>query len=785
MIRYSAPPLRKLSISDCSLALYAGFLLFATVMPGAYSDASAFKSVIEEDWNRQEVRLGRDPASQESLEAALRRAEELFKDLCVVPEVSAMRDRMQVLSSRVKSSDRLGSRQRRALYHDLRWFTRTMALENPLFRDMPLAFMQRRRFICQMLHEYLGYYYDYGDIEGGGIYVLERPGESFEVRELIQGRLPKGNYSTLALSYDAATLFFAFAPRAEGKPYFYSPDRKCFHLYAVQTDGTELRQLTDGLHDDFDPCPLPDGGIAFMSSRRGGFTRCNNPWEPLPAHTLHRREPDGRIRMLSAHETSEWHPKVLNDGRIAYIRWDYVDRSAAHFHGIWVSNPDGSNARQLFGNYTQQVNACYQPHPIPGSQRIAFLAGAHHANVGGSLILLDPSRHTLNSLSGEDDLHALERLTPEVCFPEAPNEWPDSYFHSPWPLSEDYFLVSFSFDPLPGMSAKTQEDTETGLYLFDRFGNMELLYREPGISSMYPLPLRARPCPPVIPTTLNTDLGESGEFLLANVYESHLPFPPDRKITRLHVYQLLPKSETHVANQPRLGYANAESARMLLGSVPVHPDGSARFRAPAGKPLAFQAIDESGRAVQGMRSAVYLQPGERRSCVGCHESPERSGDMIDRRLTALQHEPSELTPGPDGTMPWSFPRLVQPILEKHCARCHDGADADAAAPLLDTQEDGPFTTAYNALKPFVKWYEWGGDSISIITTRPGEMPSDVSPLIPVLHDDNHQSDVQLTDEDWRTLYTWLDGNAAFYGAYSEAERLAQLHGTAIAPPSLQ
>ena len=200
-----------------------------------------------------------------------------------------------------------------------------------------------------------------------------------------------------------------------------------------------LRPLTEGSHDDFDPCPLPDGGIAFMSSRRGGFTRCNNPWEPLPAHTLHRLEPDGAVRMLSPHETSEWHPHVLQDGRIAYIRWDYVDRSAAHFHGIWVTNPDGTETRQLFGNYTQRINACYQPHSIPGSKRLAFLAGAHHANVGGSLVLFDPARAALDPVTGEDDFVSIESLTPEVCYPETPDRWPASYFHSPWPLSEDYF----------------------------------------------------------------------------------------------------------------------------------------------------------------------------------------------------------------------------------------------------------------------------------------------------------------------------------------------------------
>ena len=53
---------------------------------------------------------------------------------------------------------------------------------------------------------------------------------------------------------------------------------------------------------------------------------------------------------------------------------------------------------------------------------------------------------------------SIETLTPEVCYPEAPG-WPSSYFHSPWPLSENYFLAAFSFDPLPGMGPKVERDT--------------------------------------------------------------------------------------------------------------------------------------------------------------------------------------------------------------------------------------------------------------------------------------------------------------------------------------
>jgi len=757
------------------------------------ADAVAdYGAAVETDWFRQEARLGRSPEDWEALSALVDRGGRLLQTLRALPNApdlsqeAAALDRGRALMAQ---GDALDASDRLEAYRELRWAVREAALKNPLFAGRAIVFMERRRFICQMLHEYLGYYYDYGDIDGGGVYVLRSPGRSAERDDLISGRLPRGNYATLALSYDARTLYFAFAARTEGKkPNYYSKDRRCFHIFAMDADGGNLRQLTDGPDDDFDPCPLPDGGIAFMSSRRGGFTRCNNPWEPLPAHTLHRMDDDGRnVRTLSFHETSEWHPNVLSDGRIIYTRWDYVDRSAAHYHGLWLANPDGSGTRALFGNYTERINACYQPHPVPGSRKIAFLAGAHHANVGGSLVLLDPDRVALDIESGEDRLEAIETLTPEVCFAEAP-DWPGSYFHSPWPLSEDFFLISFSFDPLPGMGPRVNEDTETGLYLFDRFGNLELLYRHSGISAMYPIPLEARQRAPVITSTLDPQLAEEGEFILLGANASHFPMPERRPIAALRVFQVLPKSETHVANKPRLGFANAESARMLLGSAPVEADGSAYFRAPAGKPLAFQAVDAAGRAVQGMRSVVYLQPGERRACVGCHETTGEAPPV--HTALATRRAPSIIAPGPEATRPWNYVRLVQPILDRHCAGFHSGeTEEEGEKPrpslMLTGRRSGPFNVSYRALRPYVRWYEWGDNSISRIVTFPGRMPADVSPLIGILENETHKDNVALSEDERRNLYLWLDGNAAFYGVYSLREQAAQRRGDAIPPPTLQ
>ncbi len=663
----------------------------------AAEDSAALAAMVRADWEAQETRLGRGPQSAEAIQAALQRTSQLLNDLAALPgqiDLSAEAAELQRFTLRATQWAVMHDEVRVDLYFRIRTLTRQLALKNPLVGSHPIVFMQRNRAVGYMLYEYLGWYYAYGydpkngakSVEfatpkrGGGVYVLDHPGQSLETRELTAGGLPPGHLVTLALSYDAQTIYFAYADPSGQDPYdspgfVQAPAElgtkyNTFHLFAMHVDGTQLRQLTDGPNDDFDPCPLPDGSLVFESTRRGSKLRCGGG-SPELVYTLHRMEGDGQnVRTLSFHETHEWHPSVLNDGRIIYTRWDYVDRNAAKFHGLWTCNQDGSNPSILFGNYTTRPWACYQAKPIPGSHQIMFVAGGHHANVGGTLMLLDPARIALDADRGEDRLEALRCLSPEIGFAEAEG-WPKSYFYSPWPLSEKYFLVAFSHDPLPGGYTGEYRDTETGIYYFDAFGNLELLYRQSGISAVYPIPLTGRPAPPVPAKTTVADVPQDGEFLLSDVRRSLLPLPADRRIAQLRIYQVLPKLRTDNASIPRIGHPDQSNARMLLGTVPVEEDGSAYFRAPAHKPLCFQAVDDSGRAVHGMRTVVYLQSGERRGCVGCHEPPGSAPDS--RLLAATLRPPSVIQPGPDGTRPFGYPRLIQPLLDQHCTRCHDGA----------------------------------------------------------------------------------------------------------------
>ena len=215
----------------------------------------------------------------------------------------------------------------------------------------------------------------------------------------------------------------------------------------------------------------------------------------------------------------------------------------------------------------------------------------------------------------------------------------------------------------------------------------------------------------------------------------------------------------------------------------MEPDGSAYFRAPAGVPLLFQALDEQGMAVQTMRSLTYLQPGERATCIGCHQYPGRVPSPSFSAV-AQSRAPSIIAAGPDGSRPLSYPILVQPVLDKHCTNCHSGAKAAAGVDLTGTPE-GSFTASYNALAPLVSFSQWNGPPSANAEpqTRPDVFGARASKLMALLLK-GHES-VELDADDFERLATWMDANALFYGTFDVHDQQLQQNGQRIAEPSLK
>jgi hypothetical protein len=139
--------------------------------PAVADDEEELRAAVEADWEIQERKRRRTLDSTEAIRDALKRAILLGDDAA------------SPLAREVEGLDRLGTPARIDLYRKVRSRVRELALRR--LGPAPIVFMKRRRFICQMLDEYLGYFYEEEKTVGGGVFVLEKPGRSLRTRDLL------------------------------------------------------------------------------------------------------------------------------------------------------------------------------------------------------------------------------------------------------------------------------------------------------------------------------------------------------------------------------------------------------------------------------------------------------------------------------------------------------------------------------------------------------------------------------------------------------------------------
>jgi hypothetical protein len=559
------------------------------------------------------------------------------------------------------------------------------------------------------------------------------------------------------LDFDAQKIYFAFRPEKEGLAGY----PRYWHLMVMNVDGSGLRQLTDGPYHDMYPCPLPDGGLAFMSTRCEKRFLC---WRPQ-AFVLYRMDQplsdqERSLRPLSFANLTEWAPTVMNDGRILWTRSEYLDKGANFGHTLWAIHPDGTQPTLIYGNNTP--NSYINAHEVPGSQEILCTLYSHGGDHNGALGLLDLGKSPF-------DTAAITNITPDSR-PHYDMDWPQTAcFRDPVPISHDYFLASHA------------PSNRFGLFVVDRYGNREWLYSDASLGCMTPTLFRAVPRPPVIPKSENLVDNGQGQFSLLDVYQG-MPNVPRGKIKYLRVCEevasRLPKtpdgefrqdcgadfmdyyaSPTHLVVGP-YGWPTFV-AKASLGLVPVEEDGSASFYAPSGKVLFFVALDADLNEIQRMRSVVQLQPGERRSCIGCHEDRKSAPPSMPSAV-ALRRSPSQIQPSPWGTDAFSYEKVVQPIWDAKCVSCHNAEDKkmNLTAKLDGNRVPESYKTLITG--GWIHYFSlaWNERHYRAEPMTFGTMKSK---LWDVLNAGHH--DVQLTPEERDCIKCWTDLNCPLWPDY--------------------
>jgi hypothetical protein len=558
---------------------------------------------------------------------------------------------------------------------------------------------------------------------GGGLCAIDL--KTGTVREIVPDLTRSGVVGWFDLSFDAKKIVFDFKA---------GPDVG-YRIYEVNTDGTNLRQLTfpeedeaelvakyrrGGYHhgtDDMEPCYLPDGGIVFSTTRCQFGVLCDSS-DVFTVKNLYRMNTDGTgMRPLTYSALSEATPTVLADGRILYLRWEYVDKSAGNAKALWSMRPDGSGSVEVYGNTISFPETMIQARGIPGERNKIVMLGASHCcpnNAVGTVIVVD----TTKDIRSPDSMYY---VTDDVAtfhhngfhFKDESGNWFHDMtgtlgrlFRNPYPLSTESFLVAYKPKGL-----EWSAPAGYNLALLDGQGRETVLLKDPGVSVWHPYPLVPRERPPIlVGAAIDSELAAQGlaRCIVTDIYTG-MENVKRGAVKYIRILEQIPRPWSARKNygDDHAGTTHAHSAlgvgmlsaKIQHGVVPVEDDGSAHFLVPAGRAIYFQALDENYCAIQTERTYVNYNPGEVRSCVGCHETPDTpplntpSVPKAGLRAASL--------PGPQRTqtesqLVFDYDRQIQPIFDKHCVACHGGKETQADFDLRG-EPMATFSVSYHSL----------------------------------------------------------------------------------------
>ena len=532
---------------------------------------------------------------------------------------------------------------------------------------------------------------------------------------------PKGGIRDPQVDYDGDRILFSYRKGGTHR----------YNLYEIHPDGKGLRQITDGPWDDIEPCYLPDGGIAFCSSRCNRYVAC---WYTQVAVMFRCNRDGSGLRMLSSNAVHENTPAVLPDGRILYTRWEYVNRDPVSFHHLWTMNPDGTDQQVFLGN--QHPGGVFiDAQPIPGTSKVVFIHSPGHGQTEHAGYITVGS-----DASGPNAANSLKTMTRTADY------------RDPYAVSRHDFLAARGND----------------VVLTDDEGHTATLYD--GRSMVHePRPLVRRPREPVIASVAD-QARNSATLFVSDVYLGRNMAGVERgAIKKLLILEDLPKpANYHGGGSTPIGNGGTTTLKRILGTVPVAEDGSAYCEVPPMRSLYFALLDARDRSVKQMRSFVTLQPGEKRSCVGCHDSRVQSPSSVQSPSLAVRRPPNRIQPIAGVPEIIDFPRDIQPILDRHCVRCHHPEDRQGGV-LLSGDRGPAYSLSYYDLFLYLQIQDTSGGS-GHGTGRPiGNDPpyttySSASPLMQKI--DGSHYDARLSASEVVLVRLWIDTAAQYAGTYA-------------------
>jgi hypothetical protein len=621
-------------------------------------------------------------------------------------------------------------------------------------------------------------------------------------------------------------------------------DKSGFHIWEINVDGSGLKQLTfppadeeetsrkyqqfkDNPHhwitypdkypvnfgvyrhwsDDMHPCYLPDGGIAFISTRCRHGILCDGP-DVLTTSVLYRVDADGsNMQKLTNSAVSEANPTSMEDGRILYTRWEYVDKGDVCIKCLWTMGIDGTASAEIYGNDIAMPPSMVHGRQVPGHPNLFVMTGAPHCpQTGvGTIIRIDtnenirsPEAMTLMTPETEIDAEGWFKHPWKMVSKDGDPRYSKClgpHFADPYPLDPDTLIMACQ----PDRDVMWKQPDGYGIYLYEGPEQYAEIFRARGTSCWTPIPLGPRPAPPLRVSSRDSTIAEMrlagvplAVCIVADVYRG-LEGVERGDVRYIRINEQVPRPWTarrkwsfHSFHQQHSQVSATNlGLKAQWGIVPVEEDGSAHFYVPADRNVFFQVLDEDYQELQRERTYVNYRPGETRSCVGCHETTNNTTAVdLGSSLAALRRPPSMpgAQPGEEtGQRCLDFEADVQPILDRHCVSCHNNENDDTDLDLRGVPTD-MFSLAYENLIGMkctsnrIQWYEVKQRNLlgTLIYENnpkvgnadylpPKSLGSTTARLVEFLRSAHY--DVKLTQPEMTRVTTWIDSNAQYYGSY--------------------
>ena len=475
--------------------------------------------------------------------------------------------------------------------------------------------------------------------------------------------------------------------------------------------------------------------------------------------------------------------------------------------------PDGSSTIEVAGQEVAFPDSFLYARQIPGApNKITFLGAPHCPQSGvGTILVVDTNKNIRDKAAAYTYITPDSDIKAEGGFHfNIDGGWKGDrsgtigkLYMDPFPLSETKFLASMKPAGVPW----TQKD---GWYLcvLDDKGNDTLLYRDEAISCWQPFPLKARPTPPVLSSVFEKDLAakKMARVNVSDVYQG-LTGVKRGEIKWIRINEQIPRpwrsrrfwgGDVAYQQHAVISRGGHHAPKAQWGVVPVEADGSAHFLVPSDRNIFLQVLDENFFEVQRQRTYINYRPGESRTCIGCHEPYGTAPAAANKLPLAMKRKASIAGPQPGektGRRTLFYPVDVQPVLDKHCIKCH-GAKKDKK-PKGDLDLTGEPTTLFSKsyeqltqghlgrVKKKFMWYvgenypKTGNvksvpprtlgshSSVLVAMLAPGKVkladPKDAELAAKLIK--KHDKKYKLTQAELIKITTWVDSNAQFYGSY--------------------